>query len=401
MLPGIAWKSLLDRRFTVLLTVISIAVSTFVLLGVDHVRKEARNSFNRTVSGVDLIVGARTGQTNLLLYSVFHMGSATSNISWQSYQDISRRSDVAWTVPISLGDSHRGYRVVGTTDDFFHHFRYGSQQQLELSSGGVFESIHDAVVGAEVAETLGYTTGDEIVISHGTGPVSFSVHDNHPFTITGVLARTGTPVDQTVMVSLAGIEAVHMHWPGNPQPADPNLIPDSITAFYVGLTSPMATFRFQREINDYRDEPLLAILPGVALTELWQTLGVLENVLTVIALLVLLAALLGMTTMLLATIQQRRREIAVFRAIGARPGFLFLLIQMEAVMIVLAGLLLGALSLTIALLIGEHWLATNHGLFIGSNILTGDNVMLMIKILLASTLLAAVPAITAYRHAIH
>jgi len=422
MLPTIAWKSLLDRRVSVLLTVISIAVSTFVLLGVEHIRQEARSSFNRTVSGVDLIVGARTGQTNLLLYSVFHIGSASNNISWQSYQDISQRGDVAWTVPISLGDSHRGYRVVGTTQDLFHHFRYGNQQPLQLRSGKIFYTVHDAVVGAEVADALGYSVGDEIIIAHGTGSVSFSTHDNHPFTITGILERTGTPKDQTVMVSLAGIEAVHLNWPGGgagagfspgfspdttsgttadtTQPTEEDLIPDSITAFYVGLESRLATFRFQREVNDYRQEPLLAILPGVALSELWQMLGVVENVLAVIALFVLLAALLGMTTMLLATIQQRQREIAVFRAIGARPAFLFLLIQVEAVMIVLAGLLVGALSLTVALIGGQHWLATYYGLFIGTNILTADNALLMAKILAASALLATLPAVSAYRRAI-
>ncbi len=417
MLPTIAWKSLLDRRTSVLLTVISIAVSTFVLLGVEHIRQEARSSFNRTVSGVDLIVGARTGQTNLLLYSVFHIGSASNNISWQSYQDISQRSDVAWAVPISLGDSHRGYRVVGTTTDLFQHFRYGNQQPLQLRSGEVFETARDAVVGAEVADALGYSVGDEIIIAHGTGSVSFSTHDNHPFTITGILERTGTPKDRTVMVSLAGIEAVHLNWPGSgqsapgfsqgfntnagtaPSPED-SLVPDTITAFYVGLESRLATFRFQREVNDYRQEPLLAILPGVALSELWQMLGVVENVLAVIALFVLLAALLGMTTMLLATIQQRQKEIAVFRAIGARPAFLFLLIQVEAVMIVLAGLLLGALSLTAALLAGQQWLATHYGLFISTNILTADNAVLMAKILAASALLATLPAISAYRRAI-
>ena len=118
-----------------MMSLLAISVAIFVLLGIEHIRQQARTSFASTVSGVDLIVGAKTGSTNLLLYSVFRIGAPTDNISWQAYQAISSNQSVAWSIPISLGDSHKGYRVIGTTDSFFEHFSYGKQRSLSLASG--------------------------------------------------------------------------------------------------------------------------------------------------------------------------------------------------------------------------------------------------------------------------
>ena len=209
VLVGLAVKSVLNRRLTAGLTVLSVAVSVALLVGVDRIRTEARDGFANTISGADLIVGARGGPLNLLLYSVFRIGDATSGISWDSYEAIAERPEVAWTIPLSLGDSHRGYRVLGTTDAYLEHYRHGRDQRLELLAGTGLSGIRDAVLGAEVADRLGYAVGDSIVVSHGIGDISFEHHDEMPFTVTGILAPTGTPVDRTVHVTLAGIEAIH------------------------------------------------------------------------------------------------------------------------------------------------------------------------------------------------
>lgn len=406
MLLKVALASLLNRRLIVALTVLLIAISTLVLLGVEHLRQEARNSFNKTVSGTDLIVGARTGQINLLLYSVFHIGNASNNISWQSYEQISARPGIAWTVPISLGDSHRGYRVVGTSEAFFTRFLYGNQQALSFEQGRAFSTLHEAVVGAELAAALGYTEGQQIILSHGLGNVSFSNHEDQPFTIVGVLAPTGTPVDRSVLVSLESLEAIHANWPGSgslgasaPQPA-PVLTPQSITAFLVGLESRLATFAVQRQINEYRQEPLLAILPGVALSELWTMTGALEQVLTLIALMVLLSSLLGMSIMLLSTLAQRQREIAVMRAMGAHASFVFLLVEIEALLIALVGTVLGVASLFLALNVGADWLSARYGLFLELNVFNGATLRYAGLIVGCAVLLAMLPAIAAYRRSL-
>lgn len=402
MLISVAWRSLLSRKLVVGLTILLIGTSTFVLLGVEHIRAETRSSFSKAVSGVDLIVGARTGDINLLLYSVFRIGNASNNISWQSYQNLSTRPGVAWTVPISLGDSHRGYRVMGTTTDYFRHYSYGNQQALRISEGREFDALQEAVLGAEAARTLGYQIGDQIVLAHGGGAVSFSNHDDKPFTVVGILTPTGTPVDRTVHVSLESLEAIHMNWPGS-RPVtsasefEASLIPDSITAFMVGLESRIMTFTVQRQINEYGSEPLLAIMPGVALAQLWDMMGMLERVLTLIAFLVLFASLLGMSIMLLSSMVQRQREISILRAIGAHSSFIFLLVEIEALLITIVGVALGMGGLYLALVTGTDTISETYGLFINTNIIGAQTLVYLTSIVTGAMVLALLPALMAYR----
>lgn len=410
MLIKLARLSLWNRRGTALLTLLSLIISLVLLLGIDHIRKEARNSFTNTVSGTDLIVGARSGQLNLLLYSVFRIGNATANVSWQTYERIARHPQIAWTIPLSLGDSHRGYRVLGTNQSYFEYYRYASSQQLQFAEGAAFQGVYEAVLGAEVARQLGYTLGQEITLAHGIGAVSFSEHKDKPFTVTGILAPTGTPVDQTVHVSLEGIEAIHLDWQqGAPMPGrqisaeqalEMDLTPKAITAFMVGLNSRMATFVVQRQVNEFRGEPLTAILPGVALAELWQMLSMVENILLLITLLVLVAGLVGMMTTLLASMRERQREVAILRAVGASPWYLFWLIQLEVLLLTLLAML-GAAGLLVAALWGvQDWLAANYGLFISINPFSWYTLYWAGGILLSAAVLACIPAMVAYRRAL-
>lgn len=410
MMLKLAIASLWNRKLTVTLTVLSIAVGVFLLLGVEHIRSEAKNSFSKTVSGVDLIVGARTGPLNLLLYSVFHIGNASNNISWQSYREFSQKPEVAWSIPISLGDSHRGFRVVGTSRDFFEHFHYGQKQNLVFQSGRAFEGVYEAVVGAQVAKTLDYQPGQSITLAHGIAKVGFSKHDDKPFIVTGILAPTGTPVDQAVYVSLAGIEAIHIDWQGGVRilgrsigaedALKHDLTPKSITAFMVGLNSKIALFSLQRDINNYRDEALVGIMPGITLMELWQMVGTLENILQLISVLVLFATLMGLSTMLLASMKEREREMAVLRAIGAHAGSLFFLIEIEALVITVTGILVGSTTLCIALLTTRAELSEQYGLFIGINPFTPLTFQYLLGILAVSFSLALLPSISAYRNSL-
>ena len=314
----LALQSLMNRWVTALLTVLAIAFSIALLLGVEKVRTGARQSFADTISGTDLIVGARSGSLNLLLYSVFRIGNATNNITWTSYKDLAGRPEIAWIVPLSLGDSHRGFRVLGTTPDYFTHYKYRRGHGLEFAAGKPFADLFDAVIGADVAAALGYKIGDPIVIGHGLGTVSFVAHDDKPFRVSGILKKTGTPVDRTVFVSLEAIEAIHVDWqsgarvPGQSVTAaevrEMDLKPKAITAALVGLKSRLATFRVQRAINEYAQEPLSAILPGSALQELWGLVGTAETALKAISAMVVATALLGMVTMILTTLNERRRE---------------------------------------------------------------------------------------------
>ena len=403
-------KSFRNRKFTTLLTIVSIALSVTLLLGVERIRKEAKAGFTHTISGTDLIVGARSGPVQLLLYSVFRIGNATNNISWQSYQEIARHPAIKWTIPISLGDSHKGYRVMGTNADYFTYFCYADQRRLTIFKGRIFQGVYDAVLGADVARKLGYHLNDRITLSHGAGKVSFIQHTDKPFKVVGILKKTGTPVDQTVHVCLEGIEAIHIDWKeGVPiagrsisakKALKMDLSPRLITAFMVGLRSRIAAFRVQRYVNEYDEEPLLAILPGVALAQLWNLIGVAEKALLVVSGFVVIVGLSGMLIALLTSLHQRRREMAILRSVGARPLDIFALIVGESALLTAAGIVTGMAMLYGLLLVGRPLILSGFGLFISINGFTLYELLLIAIVGLTGLLIGVIPGYQIYRYSL-
>lgn len=403
----LAWASLLNRRGSAFLTIVSIALSVVLLLGVEKLRHDAREGFANTISGTDLIVGARSGSVQLLLYSVFRMGNATSNISWDSYQQIAQQRQVAWSVPISLGDAHRGYRVMGTTPAYFERYQYGRRQALAFAQGREFTDTFDVVLGAEVARKLAYGLDQSVVLSHGTGSLELARHEEHPFRVVGILAPTGTPVDRTLHVSLAGLEAIHLNWQGGapksvsrlgarPLTAQ-SLEPKAITAFLLGLKRKTSLFSVQRSVNTMREEPLQAIIPGVALQELWSLMRTAEQALRIISVFVVLTSLLGLLTVILATLETRRREMAVLRAVGARLSHLAGLFVAEVTVLTLVGMSLGVVVLTGLTLVLQPIVASQFGIHVPVFSFDSQNLMLLGLVLLAALVASLIPALRAYR----
>jgi len=401
-------RSLWNRRATAAITIAAISVSVALLLGVQMLRVAAKEGFTQTVSGADLLVGARTGPLNLLLYSIFRIGDATANVSWASYRKIAGHPDVAWTIPLSLGDSHRGFRVLGTNNDYFAHYRFAAQQSLTFSSGGPFRDLYDAVLGSDVASSLHYRLGDEITLSHGLGTVNFAEHKDKPFHVVGLLARTGTPVDRTVHVSLEGVSAMHIDWQSGVQ-APPafrvgaaearkrDLTPDGITAFLVGMRSKVMTFTLQRAINEYRPEALLAVLPGVVLDQMWSLVGVADTALTVVAGFVVLAGLLGMLTSILTSLNERRREMAILRSVGAMPRHVFTLMLFEAGALAVLGVMGGVCLTYVVLLAGRSVLASRFGIYVPVMLPSLQEAGILTLIVLAALAIGLLPAAQAYR----
>ena len=404
-------KSLWNRRGTALLTIFSISISVTLLLGVENIRKGVRTSFSSAVSGTDIIVGARGGSLQLLLYSIFRIGNSPNNLSWESYNELRNNKRVKWTIPISLGDSHRGFRVVGTNLDYFKFFRYGSKKKLEFLKGKPFSKVFDTVIGSEIAIKFNYKLNEKIIIAHGTGKKSFLNHDDKPFKIVGILKPTGTPVDQSLHVSLEGITAMHVDWESGAPPMEGesisaeevlklDLIPEEITSFLIGLKSKIHVFDLQRKVNTYKEEPLSAIMPGVALQELWNILRTAETGLRVITWFVLFAGLLGMVTSLLSGLNERRREMAILRSVGAGPGTISFLLILEATVLTLAGIIFGLFILYLALFVSQPILEAYFGLFIPINLPSNRDIIILGGILLTAMLMGVIPAFKAYRQSL-
>jgi putative ABC transport system permease protein len=407
----IAWKSALNRRGTLLLVMLSIALATALLLTLERLRTDIRDGFSLSVSGTDLVVGARTSPIQLMLYAVFRGGGATNTVRMDSIDAVAAHRAVAWVVPLALGDSHRGRPVLGTSTAYFERYAYGDQQKLVLTQGrafaGTLDGLYEAVIGAEVAHSLGYGLGQKIVLSHGTADVLAAEHADKPFTVVGVLARTGTPVDRTVHVSLEAIEAIHLDWAGGapipgmkiaPEHARKfDLRPKQVTAALVGLKNRVAVFNVQRFVAAYEGEALLAVLPGVALDELWAVVGPGEQALLAISGLVALVSLASLVAVVLAGLNERRRELAVLRAVGAGPRQVLLLLATEGALVTLGGVLLGVLATAAAVLLAAPLLQAQFGITLRAAAPTPEQLGLLCAVLAAGMLASLVPGWRAYR----
>ena len=400
---SLAGASLWHRRRVLALVCLTLTLSVTLLLGIQYLRTEVKESFTSTVSDTDLIIGARSGQLNLLLYTVFHLGDPTNNIRWSTFQELEADERIDWLIPISLGDSYRGSRVIGTNDNFLERFQYGRGQSLQLAQGRWFDGVFDVVLGANVADKFDHAVGDSIVLSHGGGRTSFSNHDDTPFHVTGILESTGTPVDQAVYISLSGMEAMHVGWesgvaiPGRtltPEEAEQrDFTPSAITAVFAGLERKILTFQVQRELNENSSEPLSAILPGVALSELWRLMRQFERALIGITGFVVVISLLGLAAVLLTLQAQRSHEIAVLRAIGASPGLVGLLYVIEAVALALVACILALLIGAVAVTALAPWLQASYGLQIQIRPLSAVEWGLLASVPMAALLVALIPAI--------
>ena len=405
ILVRLAAGSLVSRRVTVVLTVFAVALSIALFLAVEKVRIGARTSFADTISDTDLIVGARSGGVQLLLYSVFRIGNATNNVTWQSYRDLAARPEVDWIVPISLGDSHKNFRVMGTSAAYFDRYKYRGGRSLAFAEGERFADLFDAVLGADVARQLGYQIGDPIVVAHGLA--SFSEHDDKPFRVSGILQKTGTPVDRTVVVSLEAIEAIHVDWqggarvPGQEVSAEQvrlmDLTPKAVTAAMIGVTSKLKVFQLQRAINEYREEPLLAVLPGVALQELWEIVGVAETALVGVSAMVIATALLGMAAMIFSGLNERRREMAILRAVGASPRTIVALLLIEALLMTAVAAALGVVLVYAGLFLSQPYVDAAFGLYLPISGLVDREVGILLAVIAASGIVSLLPAFRAYR----
>ncbi len=290
-------------------------------------------------------------------------------------------------------------RVLGTSG----RHQWGFLQTLSLWAQA-------SSLDAQVAKKLRYRIGQKIIIAHGAGMTSFALHDGKPFTVVGILEPTGTPVDRSVHVPLEGIEAIHKDWvngrhvPGMKISAEQalkmDLTPKLITAFLVGLKSRIATFRVQREINEYRREPLSAILPGVALQQLWDLMAIAEHALLVVTALVVVVGLVGMLTVMLAGLNERRREMAILRSVGARPAHVLLLMVGESLLLSLVGIVLGLLLLYSALAIARPYVESQYGLYLPLEMPSSREWIMLGLVAAAGLLVGLIPGYRAYRYSL-
>ncbi|MFZ5630109.1 MAG: ABC transporter permease [Spirochaetota bacterium] len=400
------FASLINRRVIVFLTALSVALSVFLFSSVEKLRDGARASFTHTVSGTHIVAGARSGQIPLLLFSLFHLGSPTSNVSYASYQKYRKHPAVAWALPLSIGDSHRGFRVVGTSPNLMKYYRYRNAQQLKLADGSYSLGRFKAVLGSTAARELGYKVGAPLVLTHGISDVQgIHDHEENPFKVEGIFEPTGTPFDKGIYISLESAELMHdEHAAGEAEGHDRKagaVVPiEKITSFMIGVKQPVDILPLMRAINEDTAEPLTAILPGVVLSEIWNMMGYAENILKLVSYLVMLTALCGLFIALYASLAERYREMAILRALGAHPGSIAALLVAESVLLATAGILVGYGLLALVTTALHSALLRYFSVSLGVFPLTGQELIFVAILIVMSVLVAMVPAYLVYRRAL-
>jgi putative ABC transport system permease protein len=420
----LAWQSAWSRKHTLLLAITSVALSVMILLGVQQLREDTRNSFSNALSGVDLVVGPKGSATELMLYSVFQIGQPGRNIDFAFQKKIEQLKAVAWTIPIQLGDSYNGHPVIATTAAIFAHYR-ANERALEFSDGKAFfdpnrvlgasegapkiidfTDIAQVVLGANVAKQRSKKLNDSVSLTHGKDRGPNSEHDELTFKVVGILKPTGTPLDNAVLMSLQGFETIHKDWsmgvrlPGKKDTLAVDiatLTPNQLTAIWIGLASRLDVFNAKRAIESLPPKDLMAVMPGVALDELWQIVRIVENALILIGAMVALSALTGVVSVLLVSLSARRRELAIYRALGARPQNILLFIGLESLGVCLLGIGIGLASTQVWLLLLQPWVQANYGIQIQLSLPTSDTWISLGAICVASLVASAFPAWRAYR----
>mgnify|MGYP001472695706 FL=1 len=455
-------QSLLNRWLSCLLIILTLAFSISLFFTVSRIQESVRSSFQNTISGVDSVVAARGGDLQILLNSVFLIGEPNSTIRWSTFKDITDNNKMNWAVPITLGDSHKGYRVIGTTNNYFKEIKYSSGKNIEFLSGNSFNDVFDVVLGNAVANKLKYNLGAEIIITHGLSDVgevhTFSSekenhsdhadhddhadeehdnhddhvdhddhakheeHDNHEdhadegheghnhenlgFKVTGILKPTGTPIDNAVYISLAGIEAMHTGWIGNQKVIDVSieqimqseLKPKTISAIFVSLKNRTQVFQFQRDVLNYKEEAISSVMPGITLSRLWALTGNVDKAFKIITFFIIIIALLGMIAMTIAGLNGRRREMAILRSVGASPTNIVSLLLVESIIISLISCAIGYILMIVIFSIGKDYLQNNYGIFINSFSIKNYDLQMIISIICAALIATIVPAIQIYKN---
>ena len=431
-------QSLFNRWLSCLLIILTLALSISLYFTVSRIQESVKASFKSTVSGVDSVVAARGGNLQILLNSVFLIGEPSAPIQWNTYKDIANNNKIKWAVPISLGDSHKGYRVIGTTNDYFKQIKYSSGKNIELLTGNTFNDVFDVVLGSVVAGKLNYNIGQEIAITHGLSDVgevhTFTSekndnnddhddhakheedegHDDHAshdhenlgFKVSGILKPTGTPIDNAVYVSLAGIEAMHTGWIGNQKVIDVSLEqimkkelkPKTISAIFLSLNNRTQIFQFQRDIINYKEEAISSVMPGITLSRLWMLTGNVDKAFKIITFFIIIIALLGMIAMTIAGLSSRRREMAILRSVGASPVNIVSLLLVESIIISIVSCILGYILMVLIFSLGKDYLQNNYGIFIDSFSIKNYDLQIVITIVFAALIATIVPAIQIYKN---
>ncbi|MBI1842602.1 MAG: FtsX-like permease family protein [Verrucomicrobia bacterium] len=329
----LVWKSLRQHALSTMVTAFSIALATGLWITVWVTKDEAQSTFTSVTAGFDAVLGARGSALQLVLNAVFHLESSPGNLPFGDVEDIRKDARVKFAVPIAVGDNFQGYRLVGTLPDFFDHAQDSRGRAFRVKPGGrMFDPLRrEAVLGSFVARRLGMKIGDSFHPYHG---LLFNENDRHAETylVVGVLEPSNTPADRVLWIPLSGIQSMGGH--------DPKTAND-VSAVLVKLNTALAGHQMEQMYNKQGNRLTFAWPIGRIVAQLFDKVAWFEKVLGLVAYLVALVAAGSVLASIYNSMNERRREIAILRALGARRRTIFSAVVLEALMITLIGVAVG------------------------------------------------------------
>ena len=393
----IAWSYLWNRKLTTGLTILSVALGVGLISAVLTLRDETQRRFEEEGQAFDVVIGSKGNPLQLVLSTVYFLDAPTGNIDMEVFESLKAHEDVVAAFPVGMGDSYQGFRIVGVTRDLMD-FAWGERKPYALSEGRYFDAPFEAVIGVNVAENTGLKPGDTFTGTHGfISSPSAEAHEDHPYTVVGIMERSGSPNDRAIFCDLQSVWDAHDHGDVDHDHEHAEGHEEKeITAALIKLASPALRFEFKELVN--RKYTAMAAIPIQEIQKLYeQLLGTAKLVLLAIGYLVVAISALSILIGLYMAILQRRRDLAIMRALGATRGEIFGAVIIEAFWVTLLGIIAGWFLGTSVCMALNHYLVAEIGFRVPPVSISADLVSAYSAVLLMGLFAGILPAWQAYR----
>ncbi len=385
----IVLKSLRQHALSTIITALSIALAGGLLMSVWSVKEQAQRTFTQMDGGFDAVLGARSSKLQLVLNAIFHLEASPANIAWSDYLDVQKNPSVALAVPIAMGDNYRGYRIVGTLPELFTKSEFAPGRHYAIEPGGRFfdPSLREAVVGSFAARKLQLKPGDTFHPYHG---LTFNEKEEHAetYVVVGILKPSNTPADRVLWIPLEGVQKMSGH--------AAETVSD-LSAVLVKLRTPIAGRTLEMFYNKQGARLTFAWPIGATMAELLNKISWVDQVLALVAYLVAFVAAGSILASIYNSMNERRRQIALLRALGARRITIFGTVVWEAVAIAALGMVIAFLVYGVILTTVAAVIRAQTGVVLDPLAWNPVLVWAPLGMIALSALAGIVPALKAYR----
>ena len=398
---SIVYKNIKQRSLSSLLTMFSIMLGVALVIAIIILRQESEEAFNQTATGYELIVGPKGSSLQLTLNTVYQIGVPIQNMPLNVYELLKNDKRVKLAIPYVLGDNYKDFRLIGTVPEIFSEFEYKKGIRYRIDQGKIFENDFEAVIGSETSQRTGLKTGDTFTGSHGVDSYEGAeAHDEFNFKVTGILEKTFTPADRVIFVTMNSVWKIHDHEEDNQKDsAALSKNENTITSILLKLKNPVYFDLIRRQVNDNKYEGInaQAVMPVFEIKQLFDIIGNINSILLVIAYLVIFVAAISILVSLYNSMNERKRDIAIMRSLGATKFTILKIIVLEGALLSLSGSAAGILLGHIAVFFMKNKISDLAGIQISGTTFNIFELYILAGTLFLGILVSTIPALKAYK----